>query len=91
MILITFGTAAMFIEEDDDDLIKFSTRHINEVFIAENDKGRIDTIFRRFKISARAAIQKFGEKVSSDVQGIFKKDPYQEIEITTRSLSKIRF
>ena len=79
--LITFGTAAMFIEEDDDDIVKFSTRHINEVFIAENDKGRVDTIFRKFKISARAVIQKFGEKISSDVQGIFKKDPYQEIEI----------
>ena len=71
----------MFIEEDDEDLIKFSTRHINEVFIAENDKGRIDTIFRRFKISARAAVQKFGDNVSSDIQGIFKKDPYQEVEI----------
>ncbi len=79
--LITFGTAAMFIEEDDDDIIKFSTRHINEVFIAENDKGRIDTIYRRFKISARAAMQKFGEAVSSDVQSAFKKDPYKEVEI----------
>jgi hypothetical protein len=71
--LITFGTAAMFIEEDDEDLIKFSTRHINEVFIAENDKGRVDTIYRRFKISARAAIQKFGDNVSSDIQGVAKK------------------
>jgi hypothetical protein len=79
--LITFGTAAMFIEEDDDDIIKFSTRHINEVFIAENNKGRIDTIYRRFKISARAAMQKFGEAVSSDVQSAFKKDPYKEVEI----------
>ena len=79
--LITFGTAAMFIEEDDDDIIKFSTRHINEVFVAENDKGRIDTVFRRFKISARAAVQKFGDNVSSDIQGIFKKDPYEEVEI----------
>ena len=79
--LITFGTAAMFIEEDDDDIIKFSTRHINEVFIAENDKGRIDTVFRRFKISARAAVQKFGNNVSTDIQGIFKKDPYEEVEI----------
>jgi hypothetical protein len=79
--LITFGTAAMFIEEDDDDIIKFSTRHINEVFIAENDKGRIDTIYRRFKISARAAMQKFGEAVSTDVQSAFKKDPYKEVEI----------
>ena len=79
--LITFGTAAMFIEEDDDDLIKFSTRHINEVFIAENDKGRIDTIYRRFKISARAAVQKFGNKISSDIKSIVDKDPYKEIEI----------
>ena len=79
--LISFGTAAMFIEEDQEDLIKFSTRHISEVFIAENDKGRIDTIFRKFKISARAAVQKFAEKVSLDIQAIFKKDPYQEIEI----------
>jgi hypothetical protein len=79
--LITFGTAAMFIEEDNDDIIKFSTRHINEVFIAENDKGRIDTIYRKFKISARAAIQKFGESVSADVQTKAKKDPYEEIEI----------
>ena len=79
--LITFGTAAMFIEEDDDDIIKFSTRHINEVFIAENDKGRIDTIYRRFNISARAAIQKFGDAVSSDVQVKAKKDPYEEVEI----------
>ena len=79
--LITFGTAAMFIEEDDEDIIKFSTRHINEVFIAENDKGRIDTIYRRFNISARAAMQKFGEAVSSDIQSAFKKDPYKEVEI----------
>jgi hypothetical protein len=79
--LITFGTAAMFIEEDDNDIIKFSTRHINEVFIAENDKGRIDTIYRKFKISARAAIQKFGDAVSADVQTKAKKDPYEEIEL----------
>ena len=79
--LITFGTAAMFIEEDNDDLIKFSTRHINEVFIAENDKGRIDTIYRKFNISARAAVQKFGNKVSSDITATVKKDPYSEIDI----------
>ena len=79
--LITFGTAAMFIEEDEEDLIKFSTRHIDEVYIAENDKGRIDTIYRRFKLSARAIVQKFGDKVSQDILTMEKKDPYQEIEI----------
>ena len=77
--LITFGTAAMFIEEDEDDILKFSTRHINEMYISENDKGRIDTIFRKFKLSARAAIQKFGSTTEFEV--IAKKDPYEEVEI----------
>ena len=77
--LITFGTAAMFIEEDEEDLLKFSTRHINEVYIAENDKGRIDTLFRKFKLSARAAIQKFG--ANPDFETISNKDPYEEIDI----------
>jgi len=79
--LITFGTAAMFIEEDDEDLLKFSTRHINEIYIAENEKGRIDTVYRKFRISARAAIQRFGNTVSTKVTTIANKDPYEEIEI----------
>jgi hypothetical protein len=78
--LITFGTAAMFIEEDDEDDLKFSTRHINEMYISENEKGRIDTVFRKFRISARAAIQKF-KTVSTNIAVIAKKDPYEEVEI----------
>ena len=79
--LITFGTAAMFIQEDNEDILKFSTRHINEIYIAEDDKGKIDTVYRKFKISARAAIQQFGNAVSVDIQSHAKKDPYNEIEI----------
>ena len=79
--LITFGTAAMFIEEDDDDLLKFSTRHIDEIYIAENQKGKIDTIFRRFNMTSRALVQKFGTNVSKDVSSISVKNPYEEISI----------
>ena len=31
----------MHIQEDNEDVLKFSTRHINEIYIAEDDKGRI--------------------------------------------------
>ena len=79
--LITFGTAAMFIEEDEEDILKFSTRHINEMYISENDKGRIDTIFRKFRLTARAAIQKFGANVSNNIVTTHRKDPYEEIDI----------
>jgi len=79
--LITFGTAAMFIQEDNEDILKFSTRHINEIFIAEDDKGGIDTVYRKFKLSVRAAIQQFGDKVSSDIKMQSAKDPYNEVEM----------
>ena len=80
--LITFGTAAMYIEEDEEDIVRFSTRHIGEVYISENNKGKIDTVFRKFKLTARACIQQFGEKnVSKTTRGIALKDPYEEITI----------
>ena len=79
--LITFGTAAMFIEEDQSDLLKFSTRHINEIFITENDKGRIDTVYRKFKITLRAAAQQFGGSLSEEAKNKVEKDPFDEIDI----------
>ena len=79
--LITFGTAAMHIQEDNEDVLKFSTRHINEIYIAEDDKGRIDTVYRKFTLSIRAAMQQFGKNVSREVQAQSVKDPYNEIEI----------
>jgi hypothetical protein len=79
--LITFGTAAMYIEEDDEDLLKFSTKHIAEIFIAEDDKGRIDTVYRKFTLSARALVQKFGNKVSQNIKVMAEKDPYQDVDI----------
>ena len=79
--LITFGTAAMFIEEDQGDLLKFSTRHINEIYVTENDKGRIDTVYRKFKITLRAAAQQFGGGLSEEAKRRVDKDPFDEIDI----------
>ena len=79
--LITFGTAAMFIEEDQSDLLKFSTRHINEIYVTENDKGRIDTVYRKFKITLRAAAQQFGGGLSEEAKRRVDKDPFDEIDI----------
>ena len=89
--LITFGTAAMFIEEDQSDLLKFSTRHINEIYITENDKGRIDTVYRRFKITLRAAAQQFGTNLSEEAKTKVEKDPFDEIDILHAVYPRIEF
>ena len=81
--LITFGTSCMYIQEDDKDVLKFSTRHVKEIYIAEDDKGRIDTVYRKFNLSARAVVQAFSfdNKISSDVLTLSQKDPYQDVEL----------
>ena len=89
--LITFGTAAMFIEEDQTDLLKFSTRHINEIYITENDKGRIDTVYRKFKITLRAAAQQFGTNLSEEAKNKVEKDPFDEIDILHAVYPRIEF
>ena len=80
--LITFGTACMMIEGDEDQILRFSTRHIKELYIQENDKGFIDTVYRRFEIPVHAAVEKFGlENLSLETGKLFKKEPFEKIEL----------
>ena len=46
--LVTFGTAVMFVDADDEQQVRFSIRHIKECFLSEDDKGRVETAFRKF-------------------------------------------
>ena len=79
--LITFGTGVMMIE-DFDGGVRFSTRHISECYLSEDEWGRVDTVFRRFKMPLRAISQQFGrDKLSTKLIKELEKDPYQPIEI----------
>lgn len=89
----SFGTTAMFIDEDEENVVNFSTRHISEIFIGENHRGRIDEVLRVFKWSARQIIQSFldgiDDKNASEIKGVvgekvynsFVKGDGQEFEI----------
>ena len=80
--LITFGTAVMFIDSDDEQQLRFSTRHIKECYLSEDDKGRVDTVFREFKMPIRAALKRFGEdKLSSKILERGKKNPYEQVKL----------
>ena len=43
--LIAFGTSCLMIEEDQEDVLNFSARHIKEIYIQENKKGYVDTLY----------------------------------------------
>lgn len=80
--LVTFGTGVIFIENDDNDGFRFSTRHIAECYVSENEQGRVDTVFRKYKTTARAAVRQFGDaKVTQRIAKLNTDDPYAEIEL----------
>lgn len=57
------GTACLYMGEDEDNVLHFAARPIKEVFIDENNKGLIDTVYRSFKWTPRQIIQEFGADV----------------------------
>ena len=63
--LCSVGTSAIFVEEANEGFLQgglhFNTLHIAEYFIQENSTGRVDTLYRKYKMTARQAIQEFGE------------------------------
>ena len=80
--LIAFGTSCLQIEEDKDDIIRFSSKHIKEIYISEDAKGMVNCIYRRFKMSAKATVEKFGrDNVSLKTLNTLKKAPFDDIDL----------
>lgn len=77
--LVVFGTGCMFVEMDQGKL-RFSTRHISEFHIAENQYGLVDTVFRKYTLPARQAVLRFGyDEVTDFIRKKYDKKPDEEI------------
>jgi hypothetical protein len=77
------GTGVMYAEEDiDNNRIQYTSIHPGEAYIAQNKYDRVDTLFRRFKTTARQVVQRFGEdKVSETLRNSYKNNPYTEVSM----------
>ena len=81
--ICSIGTGALFVEEGnkgfDKDGIHFNTLHIAEYYIQENINGKVDTLYRKYKLTARQAVQEFGEKnVGEKILKAAKEKPDQK-------------
>jgi Bacteriophage head to tail connecting protein len=56
-----FGTSCMFIDAlAGEPGLRYRAIHLGEIFFAENHQGMIDKAYRRFQLTARQAVQKWG-------------------------------
>ena len=74
-----FGTSSLFVDELDGGGIRYRVINLGELFFMENHQGIIDKVFRRFKMTARQAAQKWGyDELPEVLQGHAKNNPEQE-------------
>ncbi len=75
-----FGTAAVLLEEDFDNVIRFYALPVGSYRLGTSEKGRVEIFLREFKMTVRQIIQKFARKetgeinwsvVSSHVKGLY--------------------
>lgn len=79
MQLGAFGTGSMFIDENPRGGLRYKSIHLGQIYFAENHQGVIDTVFRKFPLTAKQAMQR------EDWQNLPEKitkaqDPYQEFD-----------
>jgi hypothetical protein len=58
---MAFGTAPMWIDEDEKEVIRAYTLPIGQFALAASYQGRIDTVAREFPMTVRQLLQRFGE------------------------------
>jgi len=79
--LCLFGTAVMHVEADPDCVVRFNARPLGEVALAEDARGVVDTVLRRYALTARQALHQWGADCSPEVQRLAEDTPEAAVEI----------
>lgn len=74
----TFATGAISILEDDEDVIRTHVLPIGSYYISNSDRLQVDTVFRKFSMTCRQLVAKFGlENVSDSVKSSWDTGAYE--------------
>jgi hypothetical protein len=86
--LVALANTALFHETKDNENtgeakgFRFTSLHLSQIAWEENKDGIVDTVYRRFTLTARQAIQKWGDKVPHDIAKLADSDPTQLFDFT---------
>lgn len=77
--LTAFGTAAMFVGENEKGELVFSTRHLKECFLAEDPYGQIDTVYRKFDYTVRQIVHRWPDDHGPEVKKLWEAKKYDDV------------
>jgi hypothetical protein len=72
------GLCVIFLEDDPIDYVRFYARPIKEIYIDQNEREIIDTVYRVFEFTVRQAYRKWGENCSKDTIEKYNKGKYED-------------
>ncbi|CAI1205475.1 Bacteriophage head to tail connecting protein [Serratia entomophila] len=74
----TFATGAISILEDEEDVIRTHVLPIGSYYISNSDRLQVDTVFRKFSMTCRQLVAKFGlDNVSDSVKSAWDTGAYE--------------
>jgi|3_EtaG_2_1085321.scaffolds.fasta_scaffold00153_40 hypothetical protein len=77
-----FGTGTLFVGEDKIAGMHYRAVHLGDIFIAEDEHGKIDTVFREFNVAARQVMRMFPDaNLSADLKKIVEDKPDTRVDI----------
>jgi hypothetical protein len=80
--LCGFGMGIMSMEEDEEEVVRFNSRAIQECYVKENSKKRIDCLYRCYRADGSTLIEDFGiDNVPEKVQVDYKSGKSCKYEI----------
>lgn len=73
-----FGNSALFIDEEVGVGPRYQNVHMREVYWATNHFGVVDMLHRKYKLEARQALQRFGNKLPQKIRDSAEKKPFEK-------------
>ena len=75
--VVAFGSSPMYVDKDDTG-IYFSSRPLMECFVDVNQRGVVDTVFRKFSLTSRNAIEQWGEEAGAAVKKAYDEHKFDQ-------------
>lgn len=64
--LVTMGTSTILIEEDEEEIVRCTSRPIHGCIVFENHKNKIDTVYYEYELELQQIVELWGDKLPQD-------------------------
>ena len=80
MSLGAFGTGGIFVQDGLASGIRYQCIPLSQLFIEEDAQGVVDTVCRKYTLTTRQAVQRFGDELPEEIKRFETKEPAREWE-----------